>query len=106
MTITICDTLYTEADIPVELAKEAISVQDACNIGGVINLLHQIKEALHKHPTYKGTDWVKHHPLIVLLLSKCASLCTGDCGDTYSFSRAYDLCGTVVEAQKVEVESK
>jgi hypothetical protein len=101
MTITIRGTEYTEADVPSDLAQDAIAVQDACNIGGVINLLHQVKEKLHAHPRYKGTDWVKHHPLIVLLLSKCGSLCTGDGGDVGVFSLAYDQCETVAEAQEV-----
>lgn len=100
MTITICDTDYTEADVPVELAKEALLIQDACNLSGLVFSFAREMQKLCDHPRCTGSAWRNHHPIVVLWLNKLDSLCTGDLGDMGAYSKAYDLCSAVVEAQK------
>ncbi len=97
MKITICGQDYTEADVPLQAAKEALQCQDACNLGGVVFALARHTQALCDNPRKSGTAWKNHHPVIVLFLNKCSSLCTGDLGDTQAFSVAYDLCCAVVD---------
>lgn len=98
MTITIHDTEYAEADVPVELAKEALLIQDACNLSGLVFSFAREMQQLCDHPRCTGTAWRNHHPVVVLWLSKLDSLCTGDCGDTDAFFGAYELCQKVVQA--------
>jgi len=97
MEIEICGQKYTEADVPAAYAKDAIAVQDACNLSGVIISMNGIMRLLGEHPRQCGTSWKNHHPVIVLFLNKCNSLCTGDIGDVGAFSKAYDLCRSAIE---------
>lgn len=104
MTITIHGTEYTEADVPVELAKEALLIQDACNLSGLVFSFAREMQKLcdfgNRPPDHatllRGSAWKNHHPIVVLRLSKLDSLCTGDCGDTDAFHQAYELCNAVV----------
>ncbi len=101
MEIEICGEKYAEKDVPLRLAKSAIEVQDACNLSGVVFTLSKVLDELIEHQRSiecPGTAWRNHHPVIVLFLNKCDSLCTGDLGDVRAFSKAYDLCRSVVDA--------
>ncbi len=93
--IEICGVFYSNDDIPKHLAEFALAVQDTCNLGGVSNSFAEIVKELHRTPSYKGTLWIRHHPVVVLFASKISSLVTGDSGDTKAFSAAYDICSTV-----------
>ncbi len=97
MTIKICDQTYTNEDVPVELAKDALAVQDACNLSGLVFSLAKVMQALCDHPRNAGTDWRNHHPVLVLWLSKLQSLNTRDTSDVGYFARAYDLCSEVAD---------
>ncbi len=75
----------------VDLAREALQVQDACNLSGVVHSfsraitrLRVLLEAEGKG----GTDNVNTHPVCVLWADKIASLTERD-GHT---QRAYDAC--------------
>lgn len=74
-----------------EAAKEAIVVQDACNLSGVVHKFSQIlTEVLwpEARKQEKGTDWVNRHPISIMFTDKIASLsCRGSLVD---FSKAYD----------------
>ena len=75
-----------------QLAQEAIDVQDACNLSGVLRSMTDIVfETLWPiaHETGKGTDWVNQHPIVSLFLSKLSSLNRTQ-GDELWFSRVYD----------------
>ena len=52
------------------LAKEAISVQDACNLSGVI---HAFSRAMTDLREITGT-MVNHHPIAIVWADKVASL--------------------------------
>ena len=76
-----------------ELAQDALQVQDACNLSGVVFSFGRAMEALWKIlKEEKGadTDAVNRHPIAVMYSSKIASLTGSD--DAAQFSAAYTAC--------------
>lgn len=86
-----------EKDIS-DLAREAILVQDACNIRGVLRAAHEASLILGRHPECNGTDWINNHPVMVLFADKIQSLATmsGDNG----YSEAWTACFNMSENKK------
>ena len=78
-----------------EAAEMAISVQNACNLSGVVRSFAKITEVLWEEANKqgKGTDWVNRHPVSVLFSSKINSLTGGD----NEFSKAYKECMKIIE---------
>jgi hypothetical protein len=78
-----------------ELAKEAIAVQDACNLSGVV---HGFSRAITRLRTLLeaqgkgGTDNVNRHPICVLWADKIADLAGREFSPAYSAAR--DLSAT------------
>lgn len=72
--------------------KQAIRVQDACNLSGVVHSWSKMISKIWEEANAgkKGTEWVNTHPINVMFASKVASL-TG-CEATESFSEAYAAC--------------
>lgn len=74
-------------------AQEALDVQNACNLSGVVKAFDRatatLWEIAHRTP-HLGTDWVNKHPISVLFSSKIESL-TGS-GEVNKFSKSYDEC--------------
>lgn len=68
----------------------AITVQDACNLSGVVIAFVTILKKIRNEPGCTGTDWINQHPISVLYADKIQSL-TG-AGDLSSFGVAYDIC--------------
>lgn len=68
--------------------KQAITVQDACNLSGVVNSF----SALMKRLSEDGLDTAakNRHPIAIMYASKIAAL-TG-CEHIETFSEAYDKC--------------
>jgi hypothetical protein len=69
-----------------ELAKEALGVQDACNLTGVLHSYSRAMTDLREIARAEGwesTDKLNTHPVAVLYSSKISSL-TGD-----DFAKAY-----------------
>ena len=82
-----------------EAANEAIVVQDACNLSGVVHKFSSIlTEVLWKeaHEKGYGTDWVNRHPISVMFSSKIASLTHSEMDDGV-FSKAYKECKEMAE---------
>ena len=73
-----------------DLAASAISVQDACNLRGVLGAAHEASLILGRHPDCTGTQWVNEHPVMVLFSDKIRSLTLSD--DNMKFSSAYVEC--------------
>jgi hypothetical protein len=73
-----------------QLAEEALAVQDACNLSGVVlswgRSIHRLRDLLPN----VGTDAISRHPVNVLFASKVASLT--DCENGFKFAAAYDDC--------------
>lgn len=69
-----------------ELAKEALDVQDACNLSGVVHAFSRAMTDLGQH--VQGTEARNRHPVAILYASKIASL-TG-CEDSAPYWDAYN----------------
>ena len=72
--------------------EDAINVQDACNLSGVVQSwakkMNRIWDEANRLKL--GTEFVNEHPINVMFASKVASL-TG-AGDSFQFSTAYEEC--------------
>ncbi len=57
-------------------AQDAIDVQDACNLSGVVHSLDICVSDLWElaHKMKKGTDWVNQHPIVQMYVDKLACL--------------------------------
>jgi len=73
-----------------KLATDAISVQDACNLSGVVHSLSRVMTELREISGSQGTEYFNTHPIIVLYASKISSLTGYD--SAQGFSRAYEKC--------------
>jgi hypothetical protein len=76
-----------------QLAQEALDVQNACNLSGVVHGFARAMGDLMEHT--KSTDERNRHPIAVLWADKVAHLTgTQDLGNdvtTKAYSWAYDL---------------
>lgn len=79
-----------------QLAQEAIDVQDACNLSGVVHGWHRAMEdlftILRGPPHNLGTDSINQHPINQLWASKCHDLARMGMSDYEAYSKAYDAC--------------
>lgn len=78
-----------------DLANEALLVQDACNLSGIVHSFSRAITRLRELYPDKGTEFYNTHPVCVLFSDKIASL-TGSVGMD-SFSEAYRECKSIVE---------
>lgn len=82
----------------IKAARDAISIQDASNMGGVVNLLQQIvhyvlyPESRRRH---QGTQWVNQHPVVRLICDKISDLSRHRYTD---FSEYWDYCSKVMNS--------
>jgi len=60
-----------------ELILEAIQVQDACNLSGVVNSFYKALTELRALPECNGTAWINQHRVSRLYADKIKSL-SGD----------------------------
>jgi len=73
-----------------QLAKEALDVQDACNLSGVVHSFSTVCTELRDIMREEGkfsTDNFNRHPIVIMYSSKIASLCGSE--SAVEFSRAY-----------------
>jgi hypothetical protein len=73
-----------------ELAQEALDIQSACNLSGVVHSFSRAMTELRRLEPTLGTDGYNTHPISLLYSSKIASLTGSESG--LEFSRAYDWC--------------
>ena len=73
---------------------DAIAVQDACNLSGVVHSFSNIVSRLwdEARVTGEGTDWVNQHPICVLFADKIASLTRVGVDDIEGYTQAYNIC--------------
>jgi len=75
--------------------KDAIDIQDACNLSGVVRSMVDVLGKLwnEAHAEHVGTDWVNRHPISVMYADKIASL-TGvqSLSEDNAFHDAYKIC--------------
>lgn len=67
-----------------ELAAEALAVQDACNLSGVVRAWARATEDLWAAAGDRGTDWVNTHPVSKLFADKLADMVRRDGKDVES----------------------
>lgn len=74
--------------------KDAIQVQDACNLSGVVHTFSRIVTKIWEEANMnqKSTDWVNHHPIAILYADKIAHLATGSTIDSPEVTKAWQIC--------------
>jgi len=83
--------------------QNALEVENACNLSGVVKSYSQVMERIWQEARAKGegTDWVNTHPIAVLYSHACLYLATGNWGDTLKYIKAVDACQSAVESFKL-----
>jgi len=68
------------------LLKQALQVQDACNLSGILYSWADAMGALREAYPDQGTEFYNTHPINVLFASKVADLtgCAVNFGDAYN----------------------
>ena len=66
-----------------ELANDALQIQDACNLSGVVHAFHRAISDVWENARAqgKGTDWVNRHPIVRAYVSKLVMLSRYEIGD-------------------------
>lgn len=75
-----------------QLAREALDIQDACNLSGLIHGWSRSIDRLREVTPNMGTDFYNRHPINQLWASKVHDLTGMGMSDMESFSKAYDSC--------------
>lgn len=70
-----------------QLAQDALDVQNACNLSGVVK---GFDRAIADLKSQLGSD-INHHPIVLLWLDKIASLTGTQANDICAMSKAYDI---------------
>jgi len=81
-----------------QLAQDALNVQDACNLSGVVHGFSRAMTELREALPQAGTDEINNHPISVMWASKIASLTGAD--NVQVFAEAY------AQVQKCACECK
>ncbi len=80
-----------------DAAWDAIAMQDACNLAGVLQSIQAARAAiLQAHPE-EGTAWKNRHPVLYLMLYKALALAgTEALADGWeAWQRAFQWCDSV-----------
>jgi len=81
-----------------EHAKDALNVQDACNLSGVVHSFDKVVTDLWEEANRigKGTDWVNTHPIVQAYVDKLASLARVQANVNNVFD-AFEACRKIAE---------
>jgi hypothetical protein len=82
-----------------ELAKEALDIQNACNLSGLVHTFSSTIRELRCRLEDEGafsTDALNTHPICILFSDKLYSLASGD-NDSIKFWKAFDWAKKVSE---------
>jgi hypothetical protein len=85
-----------------ELAQQALDVQDACNLSGVVHSFAKAMDVLwaEARERNKGTAWINQHPIVSLFLDKLASLNGSQYNSSVVF-RAFDEVRHIAAGKEV-----
>ena len=74
--------------------EDALMVQSACNLSGVVHSFSEILSRLVKEAQEqgKGTDWVNTHPICVLFAEQISHLTTCRFGGETDYFKAHKIC--------------
>lgn len=78
-----------------DLAQDALFVQDACNLSGVVHSFSRAMTDLRANLPNASTDEINQHPIAVMYSSKIQSLTDSD--SALTFSRAYNKVCEIAE---------
>ena len=89
--------------IDVKHYQDALLVQDACNLSGVVHSFSQTLGELwaHAREQGEGTDWVNTHPISILYSAQIAWLSSGAITDVDLYYKAHNACTDTVRAEDV-----
>lgn len=81
-----------------EHAKDALLVQNACNLSGVVHSFDKVVTDLWEEANRigKGTDWVNTHPIVQAYVDKLASLARVQSNVNNVFD-AFEACRKIAE---------
>lgn len=84
-----------------EMCKEALDVQNACNLSGICHGLARRLPAIWEEARAmnKGTEYVNTHPVVVLFLAQMVHLAKAGCIDPQAYHKAYEACEAVVKLE-------
>lgn len=84
-----------------EAAKQALDIQDACNLSGVAFSFARAMQAVCDEASRigAGTNWKNYNPIVTLFLLKMAEL--NVCGSTlhHSYAVALRLCQEIANSE-------
>jgi hypothetical protein len=69
-----------------ELAKQALDVQDACNLSGVVHGFSRAITRLRELLPNAGTDEINHHPIAVLWADKIKDVAGDNVFEAYRWA--------------------
>lgn len=77
----------------------ALFSQSACNLSGVVHSMSQAASLLWKEPDCEGTEWVNHHPVMVLFAAQVAHLTqvTSIASSACNYEKCYRDCEILAE---------
>ena len=88
-----------------DLAKEALQVQDACNLSGVVHgfsrAVTELREILRATGGDLSTAAVNQHPICKMWASKIHDLTRMGLSDSEPFRIAYDWCDEITNRVNV-----
>jgi hypothetical protein len=87
-----------------QAASDALAVQDACNLSGVVHGFARAMEAVVDDCRSKkqGSDEYKEHPIVIMFMDKLVSMTRWNGALTNGFINAYDDCKKMA-GESVEV---
>lgn len=85
-------------------AKDALFVQSASNLSGIIFTLHKALLAVNarRHELEKGTDWVNKHPILYLFSVQIGHLTGSSIIADGDYNKACDICEKISRGEEVE----
>ena len=74
-------------------AQDALAVQDACNLSGVVNAFSRAMTTIRENTN--GTEEANHHPIAVLFADKIMDMVGRP--ELFESCKAYDACKELAE---------
>lgn len=90
-----------------QLCQEALDIQDACNLSGVVHAWSRSISRLRVLCPDNSTDWYNTHPINVLFADKLFMLVNsspGQVGMVVKLAEAIDACHGVIEVESKELD--
>lgn len=84
-----------------QAACDALAVQDASNISGVVHAFSRAMRAVYEDSNHE-TAKIRAHPIVLLFMDKLKSMTLRN-PDLAEMSHAFDACGRMMRAEGPEV---